>query len=225
MSGVHPVSAGVEALIEKLRLEGVQAGRDTAEKIVSDAQSRARFILEQAEAEAAKLRDTAKVEAQRLAQSGREALQQAARDALLNFKNTLVSRFTREVQRLVGEETEKRELLQKLILEVAAQVRPEVEGSQDIQVLLPKDAIGLDELSRRPEELAEGTLSHFVRLTARDLLKSGVTFSVDDELKTGIKLVLRDQGIEIELTDESIASVLLAHLQPRFRALLEGIVR
>ncbi len=225
MSAAHPVSAGVDALIEKLRLDGVQAGREAAEKIVVDAQARARFILEQAQDEAIKLREGAKVEADRLAQSGREALQQAARDALLNFKNTLISRFTREVQRLVGEETEKRELLQRLILEVAAQVRPELEGAADIQVLLPKDAIGLEELSKRPEELAEGTLSHFVRLTARDLLKTGVTFSVDDNLQKGIKLILRDQGIEIELTDETIAAVLLAHLQPRFRALLEGIVR
>ena len=32
-------------------------------------------------------------------------------------------------------------------------------------------------------------------------------------------------NIKIDLTDEAIAALLLQHLQPRFRAVLEGIVK
>jgi len=32
-------------------------------------------------------------------------------------------------------------------------------------------------------------------------------------------------NITIDLTDEAIAALLLQHLQPRFRAVLEGIVK
>jgi len=34
-----------------------------------------------------------------------------------------------------------------------------------------------------------------------------------------------DKDISLDLTDEAIAALLLEHLQPRFRAILEGIVK
>lgn len=33
------------------------------------------------------------------------------------------------------------------------------------------------------------------------------------------------QEVEVDLTDQAIAKLLLRHLQPRFRALLEGVIR
>jgi len=77
------VSSGVEALIQRLRDEGVESGRAQAEKIVADAETRAGWILKQAEEDAGRLRKQAREEAERLERSGREALNAAARDALL----------------------------------------------------------------------------------------------------------------------------------------------
>ena len=50
-NAVH-VSSGVEALIQRLRDEGVESGRAQAEKIVADAETRAGWILKQAEEDA-----------------------------------------------------------------------------------------------------------------------------------------------------------------------------
>ncbi len=223
-NAVH-VSSGVEALIQRLRDEGVESGRAQAEKIVVDAETRAGWILKQAEEDAGRIRKQAREEAERLQRSGREALNAAARDALLTMKAQLNQRFAGEVRRLVGGETRKKELLEKMILEVVGQAREVADRGKAPQVLLPREVIGLEELSRHPEELEKGELTQFVRLINGKLLREGVTLGVAEDEGGGLRVQLTDEGVVLDLSDEAIAEVLLQHLQPRFRALLEGIVK
>ncbi len=44
------------------------------------------------------------------------------------------------------------------------------------------------------------------------------------EIKPVHKLSCHCGKVELELTDQAISRLLLQHLQPRFRALIEGIV-
>ncbi|MGK7912779.1 MAG: hypothetical protein AB4050_15095 [Synechococcus sp.] len=219
------VSAGVQALIDRLKQQGIEAGKSEAELVVSDAQARAKLILEQARQQADEMVAKAQGEVDTLKKSGQEALTIAARDTILGLKSKLTQQFTGEVKRIVGEETQKEELLQRLILEVAGRVREEVTGSETTEVLLPQRVVGLEELSRNPEELEEGTLTYFVRLVGRDLLREGVNFRVADDTEGGLRLRLVDSEVVLDLSDSAIAETLLEHLQPRFRALLEGMVR
>ena len=113
--------------------------------------------------------------------------------------------------------------MRQLILEVAGRARPD--DKETIQVLLPKDVVGLDQLRRQPEEVKEGTLSHFVLSLTSDLLREGVELGTRDDGSPGIRIQLVDVVVEIDLTDKSIADLLLRHLLPRFRAMMEGIVQ
>jgi V/A-type H+-transporting ATPase subunit E len=90
---------------------------------------------------------------------------------------------------------------------------------------LPRALVGLEELRRKPLELREGSLSHFVLSVAGNVLAEGVTFGVADDDDKGIRLYLADKNVYIDVTDEAVAALLLQHLQPRFRAILEGTVK
>ena len=90
---------------------------------------------------------------------------------------------------------------------------------------LPRDVVGLDDLRRNPEELKEGSLTHFVAATAGVMLREGLVFSRAEGSQSGIRVKLLDSGVSIDLTEQAVAELLLAHLQPRFRALLEGVVK
>lgn len=221
------VSAGVEALIERLREDGVNQGREEAQRIVENAERRAAWLVSQAREQADEMLINARDEADRLRRSGEEALRIATRDAVLKMKSFLSERFAVEVQRLIGEQLHDEALLRQLILTVAGRVRDDIglDQAKTIEVLLPRDVIGLDELRHNPETLKEGSLSRFVLAVAQSLLREGVTFSNGSPDQCGITLRLSREGLEVELTDEGIARLLLAHLQPRFRALLEGVVR
>ena len=219
------VASGVEDLIARLRDEGVNNGRARAEQIVKDAQARADLLVKEAQQEAERIVNQAQEEAENLKRAGHEALQLAFRDTNLALKTQLNQQFTGKLQRLVGAETEKPELLQKLLLEVASRVKEEVAQAQEVEVLLPRKVAGVGELSRNCAELEQEILTYFVKLISQDMLREGVSFGVAKDNQRGLRLRLIDREVVLDLSDRAMAEMLLEHLQPRFRALLEGIVK
>lgn len=219
--------SGIETLIARLRDEGVAEGRVEAERLIAEANARARAILEAAETEAAAKLATARREIDAHRRAGEDALEAAARDTVLDLKEQLVRRFATDVEKTVGNALRDQAMLERMILEVVGRAREEgrVDSSGDVRVVLPRSAIGLDELRRRPEELRQGSLSHFVAGIAADMLRQGVTFDRAEDTAEGVRIVLEDRGITVDLSDAAVASALMVHLQPRFRALLEGLVK
>ncbi len=221
----HPVSHGVEELIDRLRDEGVKAGRSEAERIVADAEARAKWLVEQAQDEAQNLIDKARSESQALRNSADDALQVAARDMLLSLRERLTHRFAGEVRRLVSDELRDREFLQQLILEIAGKQRDVLEEGERVELLLPRRALEVDELAKDAGVRQSGELTELVLGITDAMLRDGVTIRVSDEDIEGISARLVEEEIQVEVTADAVASLLLEHLQPRFRALLEGIVR
>jgi V/A-type H+/Na+-transporting ATPase subunit E len=221
-------SSGVEALIERLRDEGVQVGRAEAQRIEAEARREAARIVRDAESRAKAVREAAQQEVDALRKGGEEALRIAMRDTVLRLKADLSDRFSDEVKRLIAAKIEQEAFLEQLILEVASKARAEagIDAGEAVEIQLPKALIGPEELRRNPLELREGSLSHFVLSLAGNILAEGVTFGVAAGADgKGIRLALKGKDVHIDLTDETVAATLLAHLQPRFRAILEGMVK
>lgn len=222
----HPTASGVEALLERLEMEGVRAGEQKAARLVADAEARARAIREAAEEEARATIEAARIEAANLARGGEEALRVAMRDAVLDLKQQLASQFKGEVSRLVTQHMRDEEVLRRLILAVAGRAAEatEVAKAGAVEILLPADVIGLDDLRRDPSELRDGALGRFVLGAMGELLRQGVTFGRSADATSGIEVRLIDREVVLDLSDKAVADVILAHLQPRFRALLEGVI-
>jgi V/A-type H+-transporting ATPase subunit E len=224
---VQKTSVGVEALISRLRDQGVSAGRAEAERMLAEAESKARAIVQNADAEARKKIDGAQAESERLRRAGEDALRAAARDTVLDLKGRLATRFAEDVAKTVATAMRDDALLEKMILAVASRARKDgaVDKAAKLEIVLPRSAVGLDDLRRQPEELKKGTLTHFAVAMAGEMLREGVSFSRAEDGSEGIRLALLDRGVSIDLTDKAVADLLLVHLQPRFRALLEGVVK
>jgi V/A-type H+-transporting ATPase subunit E len=205
----------------------VDAGRAEADKIVVEARRRAAQIVHEAETHAAELVEAARKETRMLQTGGEEALRIAMRDTVLRLKVELSERFGAEVRRLIAVAMDQESFLKQLILEVAGRAREEagVDAGEAVQIQLPRALVGLEDLRRNPLELREGSLSHFVLSLAGNVLAEGVTFGVAGDEARGICLYLKDKDVTIDLTDEKVAALLLQHLQPRFRAILEGTVK
>jgi len=221
------ISSGVDALIARLRDEGVTEGKKAADKILQDAERKARDTLAAAEAEAKERVEAARKEAAALKHAGEEALKVAMRDLVLELKAGLSRHFSAEVQRLVREEMMDKEFLRRMILELVGRVRDgmEFEDGEAVEVILPTEVVGLEDLRRRPEELSEGELSSFIFGIEGAVLREGVRFAPSDDPQVGVSVRLVDKDIKIDVTDKACASLLLDHLQPRFRAILEGVVK
>jgi len=218
-------SSGVEALIERLRDQGVKKGQDEAEKLVVEAQRRADWLVTQAEEEASNTLAKARAESDKLRSSTLDALRIAARDMNLQIKETLTRSFSDQVRRLVAQQLDNQAFLQKLIIELVGRVRVDanMDAATSKEVLLPEGVIGLEELRRNPSEYKQGQLSNFVQSLAGEILSEGVVFGSGKG--KGIRVRLSATETELDLSDEAVAEMLLNHLQPRFRAILEGVIK
>jgi len=229
MSGKNSeiISSGVENLIQRLREQGVDPGQEKAASIVLDAQKRAEWIIEEAEREAELLISHAQQKIEALRASGEDALKLATRDALLKLRDTLLNSFSKEVQRVVGQKLEHDTFLERLILQLAGQVREQLDldNKENISILLPNIPVGVDELKNNPKALETGSLTHFSAAIAADMLRAGVVVQTSDEVEHGLIIKLGDEGLVVDFTEEAISALLLEHLQPRFRVLLQGIVK
>ena len=220
-------ASGVEDLIQRLREEGIAKGEAEASALVSAAEQRAAAILEEARAEAEKVRETLRQETERCEAAGREALEMAFRDTVIRLRDELTRRFQQEVGRLVGQELEQTEVIRELLLQlgVICNEQLRLDRQPRFVVQLPAHLMGVEELRQKPEELKLGTLTHLVSSITGNLLRDGVAFHPSPHSGRGIRLLLRDGAMQVDLTDEACAALLLEHLQPRFRALLEGVVK
>lgn len=220
-------SSGVDALIARLRDEGVAAGRSEAERIVQDAQGQAKRILDKAQKEARERLETAHKEADAYRSAGEEALKTAMRDTVLDMKAALMEKFTSDVRRLVSHHLEEPELLKQLILEVAGRARESaaLQEGDELDVLLPEKVVGVEDLRRNPAELRKGRMTGLVFGLTGDMLRDGVTFSAADDVRGGIRIHVVNREVTLDLTDTAVADFLLQHLQPRFRAVFEGVVK
>ena len=220
-------SSGVDALITKLREEGVAAGRSEADRILAEAKSQAQQILDKAQAEAKGRLESARREADSYRAAGEAALQTAMRDTVLDMRGTLMQRFSADVKRLVSHHLQDHDVLKQMILEVAGRVREDAEtsGAEQLEVILPEEVVGLEELRRNPEALRQGALTNFVLGLTGEMLRDGVTFTASDDKAAGIRIYMKDKDIALDLSEAAVADLLLQHLQPRFRATLEGVIK
>ena len=225
MSESNPQTSGVQELITQLKERGVDAGKKEAENIIEEAHRRAAQIVSKAKAEAEqhKKQSRAKMEGERKA--AETALQSAYRDTVLRLVSALTTHFEDQVRRLVSRELQDKEVIRTLILEVARQATPSDVGDHPIEILLPTELVGVEELRAKPEEVREGTLTHFVMEMSGEMLREGVELKPMGENTPGIRIRLVGQDVEIDLTERAVADLLLKHLLPRYRAVLEGVIR
>lgn len=216
-------SSGVQELIERLRKEGVAEGENRADEIYAEARKRAEKRLEEARREADEILQRAHEEARQFKTAGEEAVQLAVRDAIIRLKSDVIEQFAERVRRLIARELTNPDFLQRLILEVAQASAPTEDKSA--RILLPRDVLGIEELRRSPEEAKDGTLSHFVVTVTKEMLREGIEIGERDDQVPGIRIQLMDDDLEIDLTDGAIAELLMGHLVPRFRAMMEGIIQ
>ena len=225
MAEIIPQSSGVQELIQRLREQGVEEGQQEAERVVEEAHRRAAQIITTAKAEGEDVKAKARSEAESERASAEAALRTAYRDSILRLVEELTSHFEGQIKRLVSRELQDTEFLKKLIMEVARQATPSGIGSERVEVLLPAEHLDFDELRARPEEVKEGTLTHFVMGLSGEMLRGGVELKSLGGSGQGVRIRLVGSDLEIDLTERAVADLLLKHLLPRYRAVLEGVIR
>ncbi len=218
MAEKTPQASGVQALISRIRDDGVQAGQSKAEEIIDQARREAARLVADARQEAEETRRKAALEIESDRHAALEALKMAARDARLQLEAEVTSAFEQHVKRLVAPVTHDGSFIRTLVLALAGQAAAQYPPDQELEILVSDLIAGREdenpELERR---IKEGVLG-----ISGEMLREGVEIIPDRDVPGGARVRVVGENVEIDLTDDAIAALLLKHLLPRYRHILEG---
>jgi V/A-type H+-transporting ATPase subunit E len=216
MSRNNIQTSGVQELVDRLRQDGVTEGRKEAERLLEEARRKAAEILEAAQREAAAIREDAEKASKRLQAAGEDGLRLAVRDSLLRLRTEIEDRFVAHLGRLVSGKLRDPEFFERLLLSIAGRAAPR---DQPVDILMPeKIRRGADEAGQEQASQADS----FVRGLTSDMLREGVTLATSGDLEAGLVARLADEGLEVQLDEQTLKELLGRHLLPRFRSLLEA---
>lgn len=207
----------VQALIDRIRDQGVRSANQEAARILAEAEAKAAQLLADTHKQVDQLRAkaTADIEAEQAA--AHEALKLSARDTVQRLKNGVAAAFESFVHRLVTTAMQDRELMKNLILVLAGHSVDEFVKDKQIQILL-SEAILTGKFDPKLRELGKQSI---LSLTS-DMLREGVELVPSSSVEGGAKVRLVGEQLEIDLSDKAISKMLTNRLLPRFRSILTG---
>ena len=208
---------GVQALIARIRDQGVAAGQEEADRLLTDAKHKAEKLIRDAEAEVASLKQQTAKQLEADSNAALEGLKLAARDAGLELQAAVVAAFERQVRRLVPDTTIDTRLLQSMVLVLAGHSVEEFIKDKNIRILASSLVFAEQSDPEAIVQANQATLSF-----ASDMLREGVELIPADDIDGGVRVQVVDDNLEIDLTSGAIARLLLRHMLPRFRNLLSG---
>lgn len=215
-------SSGVQALISRLRDEGVQAGRAESERILTEARREATEILESARKEAEALRERTRTEIEKEREAVTHALRLASRDTVLELREGVSRHFEQHVKRLVSQVSLDEELVKSMILVLAGHAASEFVRDRDAEILvshlLGAEAAPDAEASAHAEERAR----KLVLGITGNMLREGIELFPSADLSGGARVRAKGEAAEIDLSDEAVSKLLVKHLLPRFLGIMSG---
>ena len=191
----------LDQLIEKIKSEGIEQAEEKSGQILQNAKSEAEKIISAAKKESEKIISLAKEDAEKLQNSGKSALKQAERDAVLVTKEKLTKVLDSVFKQQVSAEL-KPELLVKLIEKM-------VENSDDeakMKVLVNQ------------QDVAE--LEKLLVSSANKALANSVEIKVDRGVSKGFRIGKESENVYYDFTDESISEFLREFLNPSIKNML-----
>lgn len=198
----------IETFVQKLQAEGVQAGREEAQKLVDEARAEAEGIVAQAGEQAERITGEAREKAAESLRQGQDELELAARDVLLKLREAVMRALQAVLARGSGEALADKEFLAKLIHDVVVQyAQKDAAGAADVEVQVSDEALqSLTDWAAKEMAQEKAGSKPQVNFKGR-LASAGFEYTT--------------AGGKIEVTPESIASVLSEMVSPRLKELLD----
>ncbi len=195
----------LQELIDKIKKDGVAAAEKSASEKIAQAKKDAEKIIADAKEEADRIIKAAKDETARMEKASEDAIRQASRNLVLSFRDSV----TKELSALVTSETEKAyssDLLLKLIPETVKAWTSKTDA-ESVAVLLNESDLSSLESSLKSALKAE--------------IDKGLTLKIDNSINKGFRIGIDNGAAFIDLSDEAVADLFSAYLNPRVAAIMK----
>ncbi len=192
----------LDSLIEKIRKDGVEEAKNTAEQIVKEANQKAARIIEDANKEAQRVVNEGKGKVDQLRATAEADLTQSVRNAELLLKEKFNRLFDAVFKREVGERLTA-DFMKEIILKIVEAWAKDEE----------KDII----LSEENKKNLEAVLFSGIKTD----LKKGITLKVGADVASGFRIGLKGSDVYYDFSDAAIADLLKSLINPNLKAILD----
>lgn len=223
MADRQTTASGVQELINRLRDDGVRAGKQEAERLLQEARQQAAQIVAKAREEAEAILTEAKNQAQTERQAFQDAIRKAFRDARLQLAAQLRQAFTAHVRRLVSLELEDRQFLRNVLLLIIYNATSNLPQDQLLEILVPQALFTQGPNGTQLTETGQKELHQMVLGIAAEELREGIVLQPASDIHSGVRIRLSGKDLEIDVSDRALADLLLKYLMPRFQAIVQGV--
>ncbi len=197
----------LESFIERLRADGVEAGRKSADEIRREAERDAEKLLRDAEAKAQQVVQAAETQREQMLARTQTDLKLAARDTVAKLRETLSQAVNRVLEEAVRQKFENADFLTELIRQIALQYAK-------------ADAVGDATLTINVSEPMRQKLAHWaIETFHKDKKHKGLSVELHGSL-AGAGFEYRMAEGTIEMTAESVVQVLSQIVTPQLRELI-----
>jgi V/A-type H+-transporting ATPase subunit E len=199
----------IEAFVEKIRSEGVQAGRKQADQLIADAKNQADEIISQARREKEKIISKAHGEAESILARSKSELALAARDAALRLRDALSAALREVLSRAAKDKLTDTAFIGEILHEIIIQYgKTELAGARALQINVPQEMRQklADWAIRRMGHEAAGERRAAIDLKGT-LAQAGFEYNAT--------------GATVEVTLESVVEVLSELVGPSLREVLD----
>jgi V/A-type H+-transporting ATPase subunit E len=196
-------------ITQKLYEEGLSKGRTEGDRIVAEAEARAKKIIAEAEEKAKRIERKAEQNAKELQKNTLTEISLAGREAVSRIREEIAGAV---VARSLGDGVHKAGIdpgfIRDMLLAVAGNWRGEESGKVSLEALLP---------AARKKELDaafEGSVEA--------LLKEGVEVGYSRDVRSGFKVGEKGGGYYIGFSDENFEALLGQYLREKATSILYG---
>lgn len=197
----------LQKLTEQLYEEGLSKGRADADKLVADAQNKAKTIVAEAKAEAEAIVAAAQKQAEDLSKNTMTEISLAGRQAVAKLKSEINGMIVAETaSKAVSEATMDAAFVKEMLLTVAKNWNGASTDKVSLSALLPADK--------------QATLDKAFAAATKELLAAGVEVSYSKGVKSGFKIGPQDGGYYISFADEDFDALLGEYLRDKVSTLL-----
>ncbi len=212
-------TSGVQDLIDQIRNDGILAVKQETEKMILKAKEDAAVIVAKAKAEAKAEKDRSDNQIASEKAAALEALKLAARDSVLRLGKEVRTAFEGHVRKLVAAELKDTNVLKEMIIAIAGKSGSQIPVAQDIEVLLSAGSLSTQEIKDQPQPNDDRIKELILKIT-RDMLREGIELKSSPGANAGIRVKLKNEDLEIDLTEKALTDLLVQHLLPRYRKIV-----
>ncbi len=201
----------IEKITQKIYNEGVIKAKDESNQIIAEAKAKAEEIIKSAKKEHEQLIQEAQRKAAEMKKKTEAEIQLAARQFTSTLKQKITNLISKsQVDGPIKEAFSEVKFIQKMILTILENWRPDQANVPDLSVILPEKT--KKEMASLMDEKANKTMN------------KGVELNFDSKLKAGFKIGPKDGSYIISFTDEDFENYFKTYFKDRTKKLLFGTV-